>query len=131
MIGGGEVALRQIGQPTLLYFGSPTCSECERTLPDLKPEFDRLAANGVAVFYLSFGDLRRTKMWAAKHSISTADLILVSQQLGHDLDVAGTPFMYALNNQGRIVDRGLLHTIARAQQFAERSTAAPELNLPL
>ena len=105
---GGSEQLKAMSWPGILYFVGPNCSECERTLPELKPLLEQV--EGATVRFVSFGDKRRTKIWAIKHELDEDQVLLIDQKNGHQLDVAGTPFAYTINSDGKIAASGLLHT---------------------
>ncbi len=107
-LSGGSEQIRALNWPGILYFVGPSCSECERTLPDLKPVLEQV--DGATVRFVSFGDRRRTKIWAIKHELDENQVLLIDQKNGHQLDVAGTPFAYTINTDGKIAASGLLHT---------------------
>ncbi|MCM3782649.1 thioredoxin fold domain-containing protein [Neobacillus mesonae] len=112
--------LELVGTPSLMLFGSPTCKECAEIMPDFK----RIAElNEVRPVLLLFSTADLASEYVQKINYED-EVLLVSSDFAHQLDVQVTPFAYAVDTNGVIKHKGLVNSRDQLEIYIEASKAS-------
>jgi methylamine dehydrogenase accessory protein MauD len=102
------------GRPFLLFFVSVNCVQCRLVLPEVKTQAGR---SEVDVVTLIFADATTARRYAEDAGLG-GRVVAVNQEIGVALDIGMTPFAYAVDSEGFILDKGVL-TIPRVSEMIE------------
>jgi methylamine dehydrogenase accessory protein MauD len=102
------------GRPFLLFFVSVNCVQCRLVLPDVKALAGR---SRVDVVPLVFADQTTARRYAEDAGLG-GPVVAADQEIGVALDVGMTPFAYAVDGDGFILDKGVL-TVPRLREMIE------------
>ncbi|MBD7968397.1 thioredoxin fold domain-containing protein [Paenibacillus gallinarum] len=101
------------GRPALMLFGSPTCRECAEILPDFQL---MTKEHQVKPILMLFSSAELAEDYA--HQIEYEDeVVLVSSEFAHQLDVQVTPYAYAIDSQGVIRHKGLVNSREQLESY--------------
>lgn len=100
--------------PSLLLFGSPTCKECADIMPDLEKVAKKF---GITPTLLLFADIDSAKEYANKLNLKF-DVVQISHEMGHKLDVEISPFAYGVDSYGVIRGKGLVNELSQLESIA-------------
>lgn len=114
----GETAQLPIeGARQLFMFASTTCKECADIYPDLVSYVEE---KGIVVHHFVFGrdetDIRRYKR---RMNIS-GGVYAATQEIGTLFDVDVSPFAFAVDERGVVVDKGLVNARTQILRLANR-----------
>ncbi len=120
---GGVVSLSQYaGRRLLLAFLSPTCTSCKRLIPHLN-EVRREYARDVEVLAICRGMPEVCEQFARLHQMSFPVAIDVDDTIAHSYGINLTPFAYLLDQQGRVLIRGIANDWTQLEHLiAEEGT---------
>jgi len=92
---------------TLVVFAAGWCSHCQKEIPKITPLYDKWLKKGMEVVLVSLDeDIREFSKFAAPFPfISTTDLKKWESPFVKDYHIFGTPAMFLLDSQRRIIMR--------------------------
>jgi methylamine dehydrogenase accessory protein MauD len=128
---GAEVSVPLSGnRPLLVFFVGSTCTDCKNILPFLS----EVESRGLDTVTMLFADSAEQVAQFTELSPLRGEVLHITQDIGHLYDVAGVPFGYILDENGRILDKGLVRSRDRVREMALRvgfdiGPAAPEPEL--
>lgn len=108
-LNGGEVTIGSAhAKSTLLLFVAPSCPICKVLLPVVS-HMQRSEKQWLNIVLASDGDEVAQRALIEKHKLTQVPYVL-SQQLGVSYRVAKLPFSVLLDEQGKIVSKGLINS---------------------
>lgn len=97
-----------IGKKNLLFFGSTMCSECAEIIPHLNNYTSSYDVN--LVVFLEYKDDDKIDNYVKNNNLDYDSIIRFDKDLGDKIDISYVPFAYLLNEEGKILDKGLINS---------------------
>jgi methylamine dehydrogenase accessory protein MauD len=109
----GSITTR--GRPLLLVFAEPNCSPCQQLMPELKTFTDRHREE-LAVVVVGASDDRVNRQMADRYLLDAPVVSQADRTLSSLFNVSATPFIYFIDEQGVIREKGIVNTQDQLEQ---------------
>lgn len=96
------------GRPLLLVFADPNCGPCQTLMPDLH-DFATAHADDVGVVVAASADERANRQMAERYFLDVPVVGQENRVLADRFRVTVTPFMFLIDDEGRIRDKGIVN----------------------